>query len=216
MKLKRIFVWIWLSFSLVYFPVNAQTANNKKSKTPKNTGSQCLVKGLSFDCPDDFVKDDKIGDKTLIFKSTEGGLLTYLFVSTSTGFADKAEIQKRIAGKFNSSKPNKFVWKNVETSLFMNLRTKYKKSESSFFGFNDDILLNLINRQFLFKNQEIYIGYVYEMKDSDPKIQFENPLGGENAGGCNAVVTLLNSITRESKQKKQYCYLQVEIGAVQK
>jgi hypothetical protein len=216
MKLKRIFALTWLSFSLIYFPVKAQTENNKKAEAQKNTGSQCNLKDLTFDCPEDFVKDDEIGDETLIFKSSQGSLLTYLFISASAGFADKEEIQKRIAAKFSSPKSKEFVWKKAKSSFFMSLKSEYKKGESSLVGFGGDMLLNLITRQFLFKNREIHLGYVYKMKAADPKAQFENLLGGENAVGCNAVATLLNSITQESKEKKQYCYLQLKLAALQK
>jgi hypothetical protein len=97
----------------------------------------------------------------------------------------------------------------------MNLDSKYKKGETNFFGFDGKILLNFVNRQFSFNRKEIYVGYAYQLDDNDAKSQFENPSGGENAVGCNAVASLINSITKEKKGKEQYCTITGITGSVQ-
>jgi hypothetical protein len=205
MKLKLIFSIVVFSFT--FLQIDAQVKRIKKSK-PK-----CAVKGFLFDCPEDFVKEDTISSESIIFKGDSDNLVTYLFISTSIGFADKDKVVKKIAENFGSTESKKLQLKDITEPLLMDLDSKYKKSENSFFGFDGKILLNFVNRQFSYKGKKIYIGYAYKLDDTDAKAEFENPSSGENAVGCNAVASLINSITKEKKDKEQYCTLTAFTGS---
>jgi hypothetical protein len=69
-------------------------------------------------------------------------------------------------------------------------------------------LVNFVSRYFEFNGKTIVLGYGYDT-DSDGLAQlFERGEAiGDNAIGCNAIATTLNSITKEKKGKLQYCSL---------
>jgi hypothetical protein len=216
MKSKLIYFSALLSFTFFVF-VSPTKAQDEKDKTvsAKQSESQCAVEGFSFDCPDDFVINDKIEKKSIIFESNSGSLLTYLFISTSPKFTDKNKIGRKIAENFGSFDVKNLKWKNLDRPFFMTLNSKYKKGETNYFGFDGVNLLNFIVRQFSFQGKDIYVGYAYKIAENDTKERFENQLGGENAVGCTAVASWRNLVTKEKKEKKQYCTLSIKIASLQ-
>ncbi len=87
----------------------------------------------------------------------------------------------------------------------MNLETKYEKKIVNWLGYKNK-LVNFVSRYFEFNEKTIVQGYGYDT-DSDGLVQlFERGNAiGDNAIGCNAIATTLNSITKEKKGNLQYC-----------
>lgn len=92
----------------------------------------------------------------------------------------------------------------------MNMKTKYEPKVFASLGISGEYLLEFKAYVFELKDKKVILGYVSNESDSKKidEILFNkgNSLG-DNAAGCNAVVTALNSITKEFKEKDQYCFL---------
>lgn len=217
MSFKKILTALLLVFSFLL--INSQiSAQVKKIPNPIDKSEQnslCSIGGFQFVCPDDYTKIEVIGKNTLLFKGNSSNLESYLFVSVPGNSVEENKVKKAIEKKFGSDNSKKFVWKQLKNPFLMTLDSKYAKTKSGSMGFDGSKLLNFISRQFLFKNKNISIGYVYDMQVVDAKSQFEKELGGDYAVGCNAIASLINSITKENKGRAQYCSLSVEIRKTQ-
>ncbi|HSK73810.1 MAG TPA: hypothetical protein VK892_19085 [Pyrinomonadaceae bacterium] len=217
-KLNKIFtiLLIVFSFLMANSQTNAQVEQTEKSSASKKQTSSCSIGTINFTCPDGFTKEETTVKNTLLFRKEYMDLVTYLFVSVPSGNFEEAKIKETIAGKFSPNTAKKFVWKEVKNPLLMNLESSYKKSAKNLLGFDGKRLFNYLDRSFSFKNKNIFVGYVYEMKDVDVENHFKKGLGGENAVGCNAVASIINSVTKEKEGEKQYCSLSITIGTAKK
>ncbi len=87
----------------------------------------------------------------------------------------------------------------------MNLETKYEKKIVNRLGYNYK-LVNFVSRYFEFNGKTIVLGYGYDTDSDGLAGLFEEGDGiGDNAIGCNAIATTLNSITKEKRGNLQYC-----------
>lgn len=170
----------------------------------------CRVGTTTFACPKDFVKLPDVNPETRLFRSKAKDEALYIFVVIPSGdFVDlalKKALEKYYVGGSNDS----FQWKVINNPLTMDVDTKYENNVAASFGFRDKHLLELKYFTFSVKGKNILIGYVADWGEEPGlnKRLFEKGEGiGDTAVGCNAVVTILNSITKEFKERQQYCSL---------
>jgi len=177
----------------------------KKSVKKSNKAASCKISTINFKCPEDFTKEQVVGENSILFKRNYEGSITYFFVAISQQEFDDTLVRNAIAGKISENPSDVFRWKDVKVPLVMNLETKYEKKVVNRLGYNKK-LINFVSRYFEFKGKTIVLGYAYDT-DSDGLVRlFERGEAiGDNAIGCNAIATTLNSITKEKKGNLQYC-----------
>lgn len=170
----------------------------------------CRIGTTTFSCPEGFVKLPNVNPETRLFRSKAKDEPLYLFVAIPSGdFVDlalKKALEKYYVGGSNKS----FQWRTIKNPLTMDVDTKYESNVAASFGFWDKHLLELKYFTFSVNGKNILIGYVADWGEEPwlNKRLFEKGEGiGDTAVGCNAVVTLLNSITKEFKERQQYCSL---------
>jgi len=202
-NLKFIIVLLLFAGS-VTFAAQGQTKRKKVVNKSKKAAS-CKIGTTNFKCPDGFVKDQVVDEHTILFKKTYNGSITYFFVAIPQGEFDDTQVRNIIAGKISGKPTDIFRWKDVKEPLAMNLETKYEKKIVNWLGYKNK-LVNFVSRYFEFNEKTIVLGYGYDT-DSDGLVQlFERGNAiGDNAIGCNAIATTLNSITKEKKGNLQYC-----------
>lgn len=173
----------------------------------------CAIAGIKLDCPSNYFKEVKTTDpKTRIFRYSEKENRLYLFYSVPEGVFDPARIGQLVLGTYPNSKGEQFAWKTLDNPLVMDTRTNYKYDFSSSIGLSDRFLFEVKSFAFDVEGKKLVLGYVtdYSEDTATNKQMFEKQIGfGDNAPGCNAVVTALNSVTKEFKEKAQYCSLTV-------
>lgn len=184
----------------------AQGQAKKTVKKSKNTTS-CKIGTINFKCPEGFTKEQNVEENTILFKQNDEGLTTYFFVAFPQKEFDDTIIRNLIAGKISGKQSDVFRWNDVKVPLVMNLETKYEKKVINRLGYNNK-LINFVSRYFEFNGKTIVLGYAYDT-DSDGSVRlFERAEAiGDNAIGCNAIATTLNSITKEKKRNLQYCFI---------
>lgn len=132
------------------------------------------------------------------------------YIAAPNGEFDQAKVGKSIAQAI-SSKNDKFSWKRLSDVFEMDTKTKYKYHLVSFLGLSDEMLVEIKAFIFNIRGKKLVLGYLYDWSDSKREnirtFEKGNSLGGSGPG-CNAVVTALNSVTKEFKEKEQYCTLQ--------
>lgn len=173
--------------------------------------STCVIGTTKFKCPENF-KEVKSQDSSIrIFKHREAGDDLYFFISVLSGEFDPMIAGKSVLSVFPNIDVDKFKWKTVAEPLVMNVTTKYQFKTMASMGIGPSMLVEVKGFVFDIKGKKIVMGYVSDWSEAYPEINnrlFEKGKAfGDNARGCNAVVTALNSITREFKEKKQYCSL---------
>ncbi len=163
-----------------------------------------------FICPAGFVMLPEVDRKTRLFQSKDKENSLYLFVSVPTGEFVDSTVKKAIENQYAANPGNAFQWKPVKNPMTMDVKTKHENRVTASFGLWDKHLVELKAFIFSVKGKIIVIGYASDWGEEPwlNKRLFDKGEGlGDTAVGCNAVVTLLNSITREFKEKKQYCSL---------
>jgi hypothetical protein len=186
--------------------LTSQGQTKKPLKTSKKT-ILCKIGATSFKCPDDFQKEQIIDKNTILFKQNYNGSITYFFVAIPEQEFDDTNIRNIIAGKLSKKNSDIFQWKKVEVPIAMDLETKYEKKIVNRLGYNSK-LVNFMSRYFEFNGKTIILGYGYDTDSDGFNELFESGEAiGDNAIGCNAIATTLNSITKEKKGKLQYCSL---------
>jgi len=169
----------------------------------------CVIKAVQFDCPDNF-KQVKSSDNTVrLFKYKESGNDLYFFATIPTTSFDPQKLGKAVKAYYSQSK-EAFRWKRIPSPLVMSTKTKYKYDLSASYALSTDALIEIKGFVFKLDGKQVVLGYVSDWTggDDDNRRRFERGTGvGDNAAGCNAVVTVLNSITHEFKEKNQYCFL---------
>lgn len=204
-NLKYFFVSLLVIGS--FFLTTQGQSKRKKSVAKVNKTLSCKIGTTVFNCPEDFTKE-QITDKDIqLFKRDYEGSITYFFVAIPKTEFDDANIRNSIAEKLSGKPADGFRWKDVSTPLVMDLETKYEKKIVNRIGYNYK-LINFVSRYFDFNGKTIVLGYGYDA-DGDGSVKFfEKGEGiGDNAIGCNAIATTLNSITKEKKGHLQYCSL---------
>lgn len=185
----------------------AQPKKTTKPVSNINKTLSCQIETTVFKCPEDFIKEKDIDENTQLFKQNYKGSITYFFVAILKTEFDDTKVRSVIAERLSGKTSDSFRWKTVDEPLVMDLETKYEKKIVSKLGYNDK-LINFVNRYFEFNGQTIVLGYGYDTKnDGLVKLFEEGGSEGDNAIGCNAIATTLNSITKEKKGALQYCTL---------
>ena len=182
-------------------------SKRKKAISKVNSTVSCKIATTVFKCPEDFTKEKNIDENIQLFKRNYEGYITYFFVAMPKAEFDDSNLRKTIAEKLSGKSAEDFRWKDINEPLVMNLETKYEKKVVNRIGYNDK-LINFISRYFDFNGKTIVLGYGYETEGAGLVNFFEKGEGiGDNAIGCNAIATTLNSITKEKKGNLQYCTL---------
>jgi hypothetical protein len=184
--------------------VQGQTKRRVKKS---NTVTSCKIGTTLFKCPEDFTKEQIVDGNTILFKQNYEGSIIYFFAAFSQQEFDDTLVRNVIGGKISGKQSDTFRWKDVKVPLVMDLETKYEKKVINRLGYNNK-LINFITRYFEYNGKTIVLGYAYDT-DSDGLVRlFERGEAiGDNAVGCNAIATTLNSITKEKKGNLQYCTL---------
>ena len=179
----------------------------KKIVKKSNKAVSCKIGTLNFKCPDGFTKEQIVDENTILFKQNYEGSITYFFAAISQQEFDDTLVRNIITEKLSGKSSDAFRWKDVKVPLVMDLETKYEKKVINRLGYNNK-LVNFVSRYFEFNGKTIIFGYGYDT-DSDGLVRlFERGEAiGDNAIGCNAIATALNSITKEKKGNLQYCTL---------
>jgi len=169
--------------------------------------SACKIGTTTFACPDGFVKLPDVDSETRLFRLKREDLL-YLFVAVPSGDFVDSGLKEALEKYYSGASSRAFQWNTVKNPLYMAIDTKYENKVSASFGFWDKHLLEFKFFIFSVNGKDILIGYVSDWGEAPwlNKRLFEKGEGlGDSAVGCNAVATLLNSITKEFKSKKQHC-----------
>jgi hypothetical protein len=128
---------------------------------------------------------------------------------TSDGLLSPAKLAKPVLGDLKA-KNEQFSWRSVENPLVMGTNTKYKYDLVSSMGISASYLVEIKGFVFQINKQKFVLGYVSDWSEDGPTNRRRFDVGkgfADNAAGCNAVVTALNSVTKEFKEAKQYCFL---------
>lgn len=199
-NLKAIICTVIVCF--VIAPVKGQTKKKVKIKS-----SACTINAVNFQCPDGFTKVQNIGD-AILFKQDNEGSVIYFFTAIPKQDFDDTSLRNIVAAGLSGKSADGFRWKDVSEPLMMNLETKFEKRIINRLGYNTK-LINFVSRYFEFNGKTIVLGYAYDT-DSDGLVKlFESGRAiGDNAVGCNAIATTLNSMTKEKRGKNQYCFIQ--------
>jgi len=202
----KLVVTLLLFFSSVAFTAQGQI-KGKKTVNKSNKASACKIGTTNFKCPDDFVKEQNIDENTILYRQNYEGSIIYFFAAIPQQEFDDTQVKNIIAGKLSGKPSDIFRWKDVKMPLVMNMETKYEKKIVNQLGYNNK-LINFVSRYFEFNGKTIVLGYGYD-SDSDGLVRlFEKGEAiGDNAIGCNAIATTLNSITKEKKGNLQYCFI---------
>ena len=198
----RLAILLMLLVCSTTFVIQGQT---KKLVKKSKKATSCKIGTTNFKCPDGFTDEQTVDENTILFKQNYEGSIIYFFVALPREEFDDTLVRNVIAGKISGKQSDIFRWKDVKVPLVMNLETKYEKKVINRLGYNNK-LVNFVSRYFEFNGKTIVLGYAYDT-DSDGLVRlFERAEAiGDNAIGCNAIATTLNSITKEKKGNLQYC-----------
>ncbi|MBS1795639.1 MAG: hypothetical protein JSS81_17420 [Acidobacteria bacterium] len=196
---------------LVALVISAPAQTKKRAvKKTASTAAGCRIGATAFRCSRYYAKGEALDADTLIFKSkpSKEELPSYLFVSMPAAGRDFDEnrVKNRIAVKLAADRTKEFVWRPLEPAL-MNLDSRFEKAQISSLGFNGAEIVHFVGRRFEFRNRTVIVGYGYPAETQAVRREFEAWLGGDDAGACNEIATILNSITKEHRETEQYCYL---------
>ena len=171
----------------------------------------CKVGATDFKCPEYF-KAVKVSDPSIsVFKYTESGNPLYFFIADPAAAYSAEAVGKAVLGLSSPSATPDVKWKEVTDPLVMSTRTKYKYKLTALMGLSSEKFVEVKSFAFDLKGSKLVLGYVSDWSEDGIGTNQRRFAAGkgfaDNASGCNAVVTILNSITREFKEPRQYCYL---------
>lgn len=170
----------------------------------------CSIGTTRFLCPSGQKKLKDVDNTIRIFKDSQDGEDRYFFIAILDGVSTDSKIRSAIADYYLGSNSGRLEWKKVDDPLVMSMKTKYVPKISSQFGLLSENLIEIKTFIFDFNNKRILIGYADNFLDEvgTNRKRFQAGKGfSDNAASCNDVVTTLNSITKEFKEKDQYCFL---------
>lgn len=171
---------------------------------------KCSIGSTSFACPDNYFTEIKLKETDIrAFRYKSEGSTMVFYVAVPNGVFDQTKVGGSLFQAV-SGKNNKFVWKRLGEVFEMNTSTKYKYDLVSYLGMSDDVLIEIKAFFFNINGKKIILGYLQDWKGSksENKRRYDaaSSIGGSGPG-CNEVVTVLNSITKEFPEKEQYCTL---------
>jgi hypothetical protein len=108
-----------------------------------------------------------------------------------------------------------FRWKEIKEPLMMGMNTTHEKKVTSWLGYNGQHLIHIKAALFKVNDKNVVFGYAWDWGDKfgDKQQRFKKGEEmGDQAIGCNAIATTLNSLTREFPQARQYCYTSTNAG----
>lgn len=176
---------------------------------------RCSVGTTRFDCPDYFMELKGDDNSLRIFKYKEAGNNLYFFAFDSSTSFDVAKVGEAIKSYYPKTAVQELTWKTVKDPLTMDTKTKYKYDLIASMALGATTLFEVKGFVFQLADKKVVLGYISDWTEdvNTNRRRFQNGKGfADNAAGCNAVVSVLNSITKEFKDPKQYCFLSA-IGA---
>jgi len=183
--------------------------------SPAQKHSRCSIGSTHFPCPEYF-KEVKVSDPTTrLYKYTEKGNNLFFFTSVPQHSFDPAKVGELVLTSYRQLRNERLKWKPVNDPFVMSTDTKHKYQLVAAMGLGSSLFLEV--KAFLFEvgGKKFVLGYVSDWSENEVtnRRRFEVGKGfADNAAGCNAVVTALNSVTQEFKTPKQYCFFSV-LGA---
>jgi hypothetical protein len=197
-----------LAIAAAIIVLNALPVIGQRTKPAKPSvgDASCVIGGLRFRCPDGFVPEGAIDSRTGLFRGKGEGSNLRVFVSLPVDGFDETLVRARVARSLFPDSTREFEWRKME-SLLMNIDSKYASGNFVSLGFDGISIVNFVRREFKVGEQRIVVGYGYVFKQSATAADFGEALGGDSAIGCNEIATVVNSITRERKDERQYCFL---------
>jgi len=172
--------------------------------------SNCAIHDVMLDCPSEYFKEVKVDDKeTRIYKYAGKGKDMFFFATVPSKVFDAHKIGDLVL-KSSSTNSKPLEWKVEKDPLIMSTRTKYKYDLVASLGLSSSKLLEVKGFVFAIDGKKVVLGYVSDLSEDNNTNQRRFKAGqgySDNASGCNAVVTALNSVTKEFKDKNQYCFL---------
>jgi hypothetical protein len=171
----------------------------------------CSVNGVAFECPSKYFKEIKVDSSEIkLFKYTDKDAALFFFMSAPSASFDLHALGKLILHTYPKGADQMIEWKSERNPLVMEMQTKYKYDLDVTLGLTETKLFEVKAFNFTVKGKKIVIGYVLDDSET-PAVNRELFKAGEgtsdNAAGCNAVATALNSLTREFREKEQGCTL---------
>lgn len=173
----------------------------------KAAAAACDIGTLRFACPEDFVRLPDVDDTTRLFRFQYKTTVVYFFISVPVAKFDEMIVANSI-GRQYSNGASPFRWKKMKDPLMMGMKTRYEKKVASLLGYDGYYLINVKSASFKVDDKNIVLGYAWdsgEKLDKQQKFARAEELGDQGIG-CNAVVSTLNSITKEFPQARQYCF----------
>lgn len=177
--------------------------------TPVFSQKNCQAGGIPFACPEYF-NEVKTTDPTIRlfeYKEKDSGLFFFVRVS-SDPFSPNA-VTNALLANGSIAKGQKFDWKSITNPLVMQMKTNHKYDLTASFGLSSSLLVEVKGFGFAVSGNKFVLGYLSDWTQ-DPaanRLAFDTGRGkGDHAAGCNAVVSVLNSVTKEFPDARQYCY----------
>ncbi len=196
--------WLLLTICLL------MTASQTNSQTKRKSNSSCSIGKTYIECPKYFKKLPDVDQNIRFLKYKDEGLEMYFFITLASSGFDDTKLKEAVSKLYAGEKATSFRWKEEDDPLIMNMKTKYKPRVLASLGLSGEYLLEFKAFVFDVKDKKAIFGYVSNEGENEKvnEILFNkgNSLG-DMAAGCNAVVSTLNSITKEFKEKEQYCFL---------
>ncbi|MBV9240386.1 MAG: hypothetical protein JO314_00110 [Acidobacteria bacterium] len=153
-----------------------------------------------------------------ILKYQRDKTLIYLMIAKPSDSTTVPESKQLFEKYFAGKKGSEFEWKRAKSSLMMSVQTRYQPTLAGWLGSDGEHFVDFKVAEFTVDKQAITIGYAFDWADSriiGLQQRFASGEGvGDQAIGCNALVSVLNSVTREFPEKKQYCSLSTLPGPV--
>ncbi|MBX3291231.1 MAG: hypothetical protein KF855_18140 [Acidobacteria bacterium] len=144
-----------------------------------------------------------------LFKYKED-LELYFFVHSKGRDFEPSDIEMTVKKIFGLETDDTVEWNIISEPFTMGMRTKYRPMVRASYGLSSNKLLEVKGFIFEFNGKDFVAGYISDWSN-DPQTNREKfrsgQAAGDNAAGCNAVVTAFNSVSHEFKEKSQHCYL---------
>jgi hypothetical protein len=178
--------------------------------------ASCTVVNVTFDCPPaKYFREIKVEEKeTRIFKYLSRGSALYIFMSVPTDKFDPNSVAQPAYSSDAKVGDGQFEWAVESKPILMDFETKYKPNVAAWLGLRKALLIEVKAFQFKVGSRGFVLGYMADWSEGQSlnsrRFKAAQPIG-DNAEGCNMVMTLLNSVTKEFPEKDQGCTLSVPL-----